>query len=214
MPRRRKAWAAWNYITRTSRSSPTSASHSPTSAVSDSTSPIESVSLTYNMNILQHIPTSIYGDVLVTLNPIHAPSPSTIQGSWHYRHPLYTAAAVRAQKALPRIQNRRGISFAGAWTKYGFHEDGFSSGVAAALQHLGGAVEWEFVDSTFSRGRRPRLGVPDYALRAAIGAVRWWAWAVALWWVVVTLPARVLMRVLGGVLVLVLGSGGKRRKLA
>jgi len=129
------------------------------------------------MNILQHIPTSTYGDVLVTLNPLQPPSPSTVQGTWHYRHPLYTAAAVRAQKALPRIQNRRGISFAGAWTKYGFHEDGFSSGVAAALQHLGGAVEWEFVDSTFSRGRRPTLGVPDYALRAAIGAVRWWAWA-------------------------------------
>jgi len=107
MPRRRKAWAAWNYITRTGPSSPTSASSFPLTAVSDLSSPIDSVSLTYNMNILQHIPTSTYGDVLVTLNPLQPPSPSTVQGTWHYRHPLYTAAAVRAQKALPHPEPAR-----------------------------------------------------------------------------------------------------------
>lgn len=184
MPRRRTAWAAWNYLT---LSSP-----SPTPASPSSPSPISRVSLTYNMNILQHLPTTTYGDVLVTLNPLHPPSPSTVRGTYDYTHPLYTAAAVRAQAALPRLQNTRGISYAGAWTKYGFHEDGFSSGVRVACEALGGEVGWEFVDSTFSRGRRPVLGVADYVVRGLVGYVRWVAWGLALWWMVVTLPVRLV----------------------
>lgn len=154
MPRRRIAWSAWNYLIETS-------------SKSSSTAPT-GVCLTYDMNILQHIPTSKYGDVLVTLNPLHKPEPSTIQGQWTYHHPLYNAASVRAQKALPRIQNTRGISYAGAWTKYGFHEDGFSSGLKVAIEHLDAKLPWEFVDSTFSRGRRPDLGLADWALRLVI----------------------------------------------
>ena len=154
MPRRRVAWSSWNYITTSPSSIP-------------STSP-SSVCLTYDMNILQHIPTSVYGDVLVTLNPLHMPSASTIQGRWTYHHPLYNASSIRAQKALPLIQNTRGISYAGAWTKYGFHEDGFSSGLKVAIEHLGAQLPWDFVDSTFSRGRKPVLGWPDWALRLGI----------------------------------------------
>ncbi|KKY32140.1 putative amine oxidase [Diaporthe ampelina] len=88
---------------------------------------IDQVSLTYNMNILQHIPRSTFGDVLVTLNPLHEPDPKTVQGRYEYAHPLYNGDSVRAQALLAKIQNRRGISYAGAWTKYGFHEDGFST---------------------------------------------------------------------------------------
>lgn len=101
--------------------------------------------------------------VLVTLNPLHPPK--SAQGSWTYHHPLYNAAAIRSQKLLPRIQNTRGISYAGAWTKYGFHEDGFSSGLKVAVEHLGAKLPFEFVDSTFSRGRRPVLGWTDIAVR-------------------------------------------------
>ncbi|KAL6717564.1 hypothetical protein ACLMJK_005479 [Lecanora helva] len=155
MPKRRIAWSSWNYIT-TSPSSTTT----PT------------VCLTYWMNLLQHIPESKYGPVLVTLNPLHPPDPSLTQGTWTYHHPLYNSESIGSQKMLPRIQNTRGISYAGAWTKYGFHEDGFSSGLKVAVEHLGAELPFEFVDSTFSRGRRPMLGWADYALRAFILTVQ------------------------------------------
>lgn len=155
MPTRRIAWSSWNYIT---------TSPSPTTA--------PSVCLTYWMNLLQHIPESTYGPVLVTLNPLHPPDPLKTQGTWTYHHPLYNATSIRSQKLLHRIQNTRGISYAGAWTKYGFHEDGFSSGLKVAIEHLGSELPYEFVDSTFSRGRRPVLGWMDYAVRAFVYIVQ------------------------------------------
>lgn len=165
MPTRRIAWSSWNYIT---------TSPSPNKA--------PSVCLTYWMNLLQHLPEDVYGPVLVTLNPLHPPDPSLTQGTWTYHHPLYNAASIRSQKLLPRIQNTRGISYAGAWTKYGFHEDGFSSGLKVAVEHLGAKLPFEFVDSTFSRGRRPVLGWMDYGVRAFVFLVQFWlffiGWAV------------------------------------
>ena len=158
MPRLKLAWSSWNYITNTPN-----ASLSPTT-----------VCLTYWMNLLQHIPTCTFGDVLVTLNPLYPPEPSTVQGSWTYHHPLYNAAAIRSQNLLPRIQNIKGISYAGAWTKYGFHEDGFSSGLKVAIEHLGAKLPFDFVDSTFSRGRRPVLGWRDYVVRLLIRLVQLW----------------------------------------
>ena len=158
MPRARTAWASWNYLT---KSSPLTGRGN-----------IDQVSLTYNMNILQHIPTETFGDVLVTLNPLHEPRAETVQGRYSYTHPLYTPAAVQAQKLLPTIQNTRGISYAGAWTKYGFHEDGFSSGLKVAQDHLGAKLPFQFKDSTFSRGRRPELGLGDWLLRVWILAVQ------------------------------------------
>ena len=155
MPSRPIAWSSWNYIT---------TSPSPTTA--------PSVCLTYWMNLLQHIPSSIYGDVLVTLNPLHPPRKDLTQGTWTYHHPLYNAAAIRSQKLLPRIQNTRGISYAGAWTKYGFHEDGFSSGLKVAVEHLGAELPFEFVDSTFSRGRKPVLSWMDYLVRTFVRVVQ------------------------------------------
>ncbi|CAK7203210.1 Cytochrome c oxidase assembly protein cox11, mitochondrial [Sporothrix eucalyptigena] len=155
----RKAWASWNYLS-------LSSSASATSRV------IDRVSLTYNMNILQHIPADIFGDVLVTLNPLSEPDADTVQGRYKYTHPLFTAAAVHAQQLLPCIQNKRGISYAGAWTKYGFHEDGFSSGLAVATQHLGAKLPFEFVDSTFSRGRVPERSTTDWVLRAVLWIIQ------------------------------------------
>ncbi|KJZ80179.1 hypothetical protein HIM_00029 [Hirsutella minnesotensis 3608] len=149
MPRNKQAWSSWNYLT---LSSPSRAN-------------IDQVSLTYNMNILQHIPREPFGDVLVTLNPLHRPRQATMQGRYFYSHPLYTPAAIRAQNLLHHIQNKRGISYAGAWTKYGFHEDGFSSGLHVAQEHLGAKLPFELRDSTYSRGRKPRLGLLDHLLR-------------------------------------------------
>ena len=159
MPKRRIAWSSWNYIT-----------------TSPSPEKTPSVCLTYWMNLLQHIPMSKFGPILVTLNPLHPPHASLTQGEWTYKHPLYNAAAIRSQKLLPRIQNTRGISYAGAWTKYGFHEDGFSSGLAVAVEHLGATLPFEFVDSTFSRGRKPILGWGDYAVRGLVYSIQVVIW--------------------------------------
>lgn len=156
MPQSRTAWSSWNYIT---KSSPTSSN-------------IDQVCLTYNMNILQHIPTSTFGPVLVTLNPLHPPAAESVQREFTYSHPLYNARAIRSQSLLYKIQNKRGISYAGAWTKYGFHEDGFSSGLKVAVEHLGAKLPFEFVDSTFSRGKRPVLGLADLVLRLWISVVQ------------------------------------------
>lgn len=152
MPRRRRAWSSWNYLTLSSFSKAN----------------INQVSLTYNMNILQNIPYDPFGHVLVTLNPLHRPRAAQTQGRYFYSHPLYTPEAIRAQKLLRKIQNKRGISYAGAWTKYGFHEDGFSSGLSVAQEHLGAKLPFEFRDSTYSRGKMPRIGLADLALRLII----------------------------------------------
>ncbi|EME49093.1 hypothetical protein DOTSEDRAFT_67978 [Dothistroma septosporum NZE10] len=150
MPKRRQVWTAWNYLV---NSAPSAMSHPA------------GVSLTYCMNILQHLSEDMFGPVLVTMNPDREPDPQLTQGKFVYRHPLYTVEAVNAQKRLETIQNVRGVSYCGAWTKYGFHEDGFSSGLRVAIEHLGAKLPFEFVDSTYSRGHRPELFWKDYLLR-------------------------------------------------
>ena len=156
-PRRRAAWTAWNYLT--------------TSSASELAHPA-GVSLTYWMNLLQHIPEHRYGPVLVTMNPSHPPDPAKTQGKFVYRHPLYTPAAVSAQARLAQIQNVDGLSYAGAWTKYGFHEDGFSSGLKVAVDHLGAKLPFGFVDSTYSRGRAPVFDARDRVLRAMVLSIQ------------------------------------------
>ncbi|KAI0187191.1 amine oxidase [Xylaria flabelliformis] len=153
MPKRRNAWSSWNYLT---ASSPWTGRD------------IDQISLTYNMNAIQRIPREAFGDVLVTLNPIQEPRAQTVQGRYSYSHPLYTPAAVEALEKLPKIQNKRGISYAGAWTGYGFHEDGFSSGLHVAIYHLGARLPFEFVDSTSRYGRQPELSILDWLLRVII----------------------------------------------
>ncbi|KAI5456374.1 hypothetical protein BGZ63DRAFT_366927 [Mariannaea sp. PMI_226] len=154
MPARNRAWSSWNCLTLSS----------PSRRRAD----VDKISLTYNMNILQQIPRDIFGDVLVTLNPLFKPRPETVRGKFYYSIALYTPSAIRAQKLLGHIQNTRGISYAGAWTKYGFHEDAFSSGLYVAQEHLGAKLPYEFKDSTYVRGKRPRLGLVDHFLRLLI----------------------------------------------
>lgn len=158
MPRNKRAWSSWNFLT--------------LSSPSTQKANMDKVSITYNMNIMQRIPRNPFGDVLVTLNPIHRPSPSKIQGKYYYTHPLHTPSSVRAQRMLRYIQNRRGISYVGAWTGYGFHEDGFTSGLQVAQDHLGAKLPFEFRDSTYSRGRVPRLGLLDHLFRLIILAIQ------------------------------------------
>jgi len=166
MPRRRKTWSSWNYLTSSAAASPGAP---------------QTVSLTYNMNILQHLPASQHSHILVTMNPPRAPDPSLVQHAGSYAHPLYTAAAVAAQSRLAEVQGARGVWFAGAWTGYGFHEDGLESGVAVA-ERLGGGVPWARTSAKFARGRTPVLGSGERVARLVVGWVQWmvvlveWVW--------------------------------------
>jgi predicted NAD/FAD-binding protein len=81
--------------------------------------------------------------VVVSLNPLAEPRPDTVIAEFDYEHPVFDAAAVRAQARLPHVQGRNGVWFAGAWTGYGFHEDGLKSGLVVA-------------ESLRARGLRPR----------------------------------------------------------
>lgn len=152
MPKRRRVWAAWNYIT-----SSTISKKAP-------------ICVTFWMNCLQKISPS-FGPVLVTLNPTHRPAKHLTQGQWEFRHPLFSIESMEAQRLLSSIQNKRGISYAGAWTNFGFHEDGFSSGVRVAIQHLGARIPFEFKDADFLWQESLRMSWQTWFARLAIRAV-------------------------------------------
>ena len=111
LPRRRAAWAAWNY---------------------ESGSHAGAVCLHYLLNQLQPLPWR--QPVIVSLNPLRQPDPARVLGRYDYAHPVFDEGAVRAQARLHEIQGQGGVWFAGAWTRYGFHEDGLLSGLTAAQQ--------------------------------------------------------------------------------
>jgi predicted NAD/FAD-binding protein len=92
------------------------------------------------MNQLQQLKTAM--PVLVTLNPLREPRADLVLRTRHYRHPQFDAAAMRAQERLPEIQGRDGVWFAGAWTGWGFHEDGIASAVKVA-NALGVRAPWQ-----------------------------------------------------------------------
>lgn len=113
LPRRRRAWAAWNYERAT-----------------DPTREDAGVCLHYLLNRLQPLPFT--QDVIVTLNPVREPAPETVLASFDYAHPVFDLPALAAQRSLGRLQGQRNSWFCGAWTGYGFHEDGLRSGLATA----------------------------------------------------------------------------------
>ena len=87
-----------------------------------------------------------HGPILVTLNSPFEPRKDTIVGRWAYDHPVLDQHAVVAQSEMHKIQNKRGISFTGAYLRYGFHEDGFTSGMRAVAEHLGVTPPFEIRD--------------------------------------------------------------------
>jgi len=115
LPRRSLAWAAWNYERAT-----------------DAGRERAGVCLHYLINRLQPLPWAT--PVVVSLNPERAPDPATVIGRYDYSHPVFDRAAVDAQHRLPALQGRGGVWFCGAWTRYGFHEDGLSSALAVVRQ--------------------------------------------------------------------------------
>ena len=113
LPENPRAWAAWNY----ERSA---------SAESESAG----VCLHYLINRLQPLP--VAQPVVVSLNPQREINPTQVLGTYDYEHPVFDLAAIRAQAGVPALQGQRHTWFAGAWTGYGFHEDGLKSGLQAA----------------------------------------------------------------------------------
>lgn len=110
MPKSKKCWASWcvqaNYNTE----------HQ------------QQVSLTYYLNRLQPLKTQ--QNLFLTLNPTHEPKNTLLKVK--YGHPLFNQAAIDAQAELPSVQGFDGVYFIGAWTRYGFHEDGLLSAVKLA----------------------------------------------------------------------------------
>jgi predicted NAD/FAD-binding protein len=119
MPRRPRAWAAWNVI--------------------QGEDDDADVCVTYWMNVLQNIDRS--RPLFVTLNPPRPPREDLVFARFDYAHPQYDAAAIAAQGRIDDIQGVRRTWFCGAWTGFGFHEDGLVSGVRVA-EALGGSVPW------------------------------------------------------------------------
>jgi predicted NAD/FAD-binding protein len=86
------------------------------------------VCLHYLLNRLQPLPWA--QPVVVSLNPLREPAAGSVHAEFDYDHPVFDAAAVAAQQRLPSLQGRSGIWFCGAWTRYGFHEDGLRSALS------------------------------------------------------------------------------------
>ena len=79
--------------------------------------------------------------LFLSLNASRRPRDETVIAEFDYDHPQFDAAAIAAQVDLHRIQGVRNTWFCGAWTGYGFHEDGLRSGMAVASA-LGVEAPW------------------------------------------------------------------------
>ncbi len=90
--------------------------------------------LHYWLNLLQPLPFS--QDVIVSLNPVREIDPAHVIGEYEYAHPVFDLPAIQAQSRMPQLQGQQHTWFAGAWMGYGFHEDGFKAGRAAAQNLL------------------------------------------------------------------------------
>ena len=121
LPRRPRAWAAWNF-------------HSAEARTDDSP-----VSLSYLLNRLQPLP--FQEPLMVTLNPVDEPDPRTVLDEFTYHHPAFYEGSDEAKRRIGEMQGRNRTWFAGAWTRYGFHEDGLASAVTVA-KGLGVEAPW------------------------------------------------------------------------
>ena len=133
LPSRQRAWAAWNYV-----------------RASNLRREQAAVGLHYLINRLQPLPWAT--PVVVSLNPEREPDTRRVIGSWDYSHPVFDLAATRAQQRLPSIQGLAHVWFAGAWTRYGFHEDGLLSALAVVE---GLRERWGTQAARSSRGLPP-----------------------------------------------------------
>jgi len=143
LPVSRRVWSSWNYLTR----------HR---GVDD-----QSVSVSYYMNRLHALDRRT--NYIISLNPWAEPHPTTVLGEYHWRHPILDMNAAGAQARLAAVQGQNGVYIAGAWTGYGFHEDGIRSAVKVG-RLLGVAPPWE---STAAKPARTEVPQETDTARAA-----------------------------------------------
>jgi predicted NAD/FAD-binding protein len=129
LPDRARAWGAWNFL----------GWHESVPQPLRERAAGAPVSLSYLINKLQPVP--FKRPVIVTMNPLFAPEPSSVLARIPYAHPLFLKHSTDAQRAIRTVQGRDGLWIAGAWTRYGFHEDGVMSGVSIA-KALGADIPW------------------------------------------------------------------------
>ena len=125
MPRTRRCWASWNYRL----ASPAGRPAQPT--------------IHYWMNRLQSV--SDKQDYFVSLNADAEIDQTRVLRRIQYEHPLFNCAATAAQKELPalnQLASSQTTFYAGAWFKYGFHEDGFTSALDCA-RAITGENPWQ-----------------------------------------------------------------------
>ena len=138
MPKRRKAWASWNYI----------------SAGADTDTRL--VCLTYWMNLLQNIDQQF--PLFVTLNPHREPQPGTSIAAFEYEHPIFDHAALDAQQQLWALQGVNRTWFCGAYFGHGFHEDGLQAGLAVGEALTGDRRPWRVEGESARICIRPEWG--------------------------------------------------------
>ncbi len=112
MPRNLRAWASWNYM-------------------HESKDPRQPVSLTYHMNRLQSLKTTL--PYFVSLNRRTPVAEEKIHKVIRYTHPKYTPRSLAAQKDLPSLNGVRRTFFCGSYFGYGFHEDAVRSALQAVF---------------------------------------------------------------------------------
>ena len=97
--------------------------------------------MTYDLSRLQGHASPV--PILLTLNPVTEPDPAKVVcRAFDFSHPTFTPAGLAAQQRIDDIQGERITYFAGAWQRYGFHEDGLFSAVRVA-RALGAQIPWD-----------------------------------------------------------------------
>jgi predicted NAD/FAD-binding protein len=110
LPRRRRAWASWNYHLLAE--------------------PHARTAVTYHMNRLQSLKSE--RQFCVTLNRTEEIDPAQVIRTISYAHPVYTSAGVKAQERFAEISAQHRTHFCGAYWGWGFHEDGVVSAIRVA----------------------------------------------------------------------------------
>ncbi|MEP0356333.1 FAD-dependent oxidoreductase [Paraglaciecola sp.] len=105
LPKRKAAWASWNYQLDGNFD--------------------RQASVTYNMNILQGITSS--ESFCVTLNQSEHIDPEKVIRKFNYAHPVFNQACIAAQQKRDSICGVNHTHFVGAYWYNGFHEDGVRS---------------------------------------------------------------------------------------
>jgi uncharacterized protein len=110
LPRRRRAWASWNYHW--------------------APEPSPRATVTYHMNRLQSLEAE--REFCVTLNRTEAIDPERVIRRIEYAHPVFTADGVKAQRRFDHVSGADRVHFCGAYWGWGFHEDGVRSALRVA----------------------------------------------------------------------------------